>query len=532
MIVEDLKHLCSKPKSVTNSEPSKVQNLSTPIESLKWNPHKKTSLAALLSDGSLKVWRTDINKILSVVDSTAAVGDFEWSSSMYANQLVTMEKQSGTVSVEKVANFQIPVWNPRTGSIESFSDIGKRTIIYKSELHDRLFNLVNRLGRSPNMSLIDAIESSEDDELLDDIDWAIPDHVQSPTVEEPMSHVFSFGDEILSVGRNELLGIPVLTSPSRMSGLSMVIARRWQRILIPLVTGDFENLIRIFLNDKFPDHALVHSVTEIILNRGGGRNGPYRQLTTSCSPETIKDACDIINAILASPNDERKGALLREIRNKNFNPFVRVSFGLSYLESRELVEFLDELETPKIPTLRWIPILGLTKSHEAGILQGAFQLAMLALLLKEVGGSTTSQKNWQKNFHTSLQFIRSLCNQLRGNCWSLRAIIDTAIDDSSQSASAIVCYYCNKFLETADGIDTSAVTRCPNRGCHKPLPSCCVCLEPVQIPATNSSSSAWILLCGTCRHGGHKDHLSEWFLSFDECPVAGCNCQCANVDGA
>ena len=43
-----------------------------------------------------------------------------------------------------------------------------------------------------------------------------------------------------------------------------------------------------------------------------------------------------------------------------------------------------------------------------------------------------------------------------------------------------------------------------------------------------------IVICQTCRHGGHAVHILEWFLdedgrrTHDVCPVADCNCRCAD----
>jgi hypothetical protein len=37
--------------------------------------------------------------------------------------------------------------------------------------------------------------------------------------------------------------------------------------------------------------------------------------------------------------------------------------------------------------------------------------------------------------------------------------------------------------------------------------------------------------CQSCHHGGHASHLAEWFSSQTICPVAGCMCHCAKVDG-
>ena len=43
-----------------------------------------------------------------------------------------------------------------------------------------------------------------------------------------------------------------------------------------------------------------------------------------------------------------------------------------------------------------------------------------------------------------------------------------------------------------------------------------------------------IVICQTCRHGGHAVHILEWFLgedgrrTHDVCPVADCTCRCAD----
>jgi len=43
-----------------------------------------------------------------------------------------------------------------------------------------------------------------------------------------------------------------------------------------------------------------------------------------------------------------------------------------------------------------------------------------------------------------------------------------------------------------------------------------------------------IVICQTCRHGGHAEHVLEWFFGEDSgrtrrvCAVADCNCRCAD----
>ena len=33
-----------------------------------------------------------------------------------------------------------------------------------------------------------------------------------------------------------------------------------------------------------------------------------------------------------------------------------------------------------------------------------------------------------------------------------------------------------------------------------------------------------------CKHGGHSDHIEEWFADHDRCPVADCACACSALD--
>jgi hypothetical protein len=38
------------------------------------------------------------------------------------------------------------------------------------------------------------------------------------------------------------------------------------------------------------------------------------------------------------------------------------------------------------------------------------------------------------------------------------------------------------------------------------------------------------LWCTICRHGGHLDHINEWFSELNVCPVADCNCMCMDYN--
>ncbi|KDE04060.1 hypothetical protein MVLG_05499 [Microbotryum lychnidis-dioicae p1A1 Lamole] len=71
-------------------------------------------------------------------------------------------------------------------------------------------------------------------------------------------------------------------------------------------------------------------------------------------------------------------------------------------------------------------------------------------------------------------------------------------------------------------------TLCPS--CSKGLPACAVCLKKPNlhsIPMDISSSLCW---CQKCRHGGHTNHILDWFERSVVCPVADCDCECRAGD--
>ncbi|KAJ7067827.1 hypothetical protein C8F01DRAFT_1115851 [Mycena amicta] len=112
----------------------------------------------------------------------------------------------------------------------------------------------------------------------------------------------------------------------------------------------------------------------------------------------------------------------------------------------------------------------------------------------------------------------------------------------------IRCNYCNKPVVKVDAspgsIPKHKPTVCAN--CNRALPRCSVCLMTLSIvpdvirdaelpysPGTDTIDEA-ILICQTCRHGGHASHIAEWFFgdggarSRGLCPVAGCECRCTD----
>lgn len=69
------------------------------------------------------------------------------------------------------------------------------------------------------------------------------------------------------------------------------------------------------------------------------------------------------------------------------------------------------------------------------------------------------------------------------------------------------------------------MSACPS--CRKPLPRCAICLmhmgtgSGLQLLSSNSNKhdddgkltpfNSWFTWCQTCKHGGHSEHITQWF---------------------
>ncbi|KAJ7179577.1 hypothetical protein C8R46DRAFT_1074139 [Mycena filopes] len=110
----------------------------------------------------------------------------------------------------------------------------------------------------------------------------------------------------------------------------------------------------------------------------------------------------------------------------------------------------------------------------------------------------------------------------------------------------IRCNYCNKpVTNTTPGAPAKyRPTTCAN--CSRSLPRCSVCLMMLSIvpdadrdvelaysPVKDTIDDA-IVICQTCRHGGHASHILDWFFGDDGlrshglCAVANCDCRCTD----
>ncbi|KAG2039713.1 hypothetical protein BDR03DRAFT_1036078 [Suillus americanus] len=124
---------------------------------------------------------------------------------------------------------------------------------------------------------------------------------------------------------------------------------------------------------------------------------------------------------------------------------------------------------------------------------------------------------------------------------------DLAPFDWAPKQILIRCNYCSKPMNPVLGeTQKGRPTACPH--CSRALPRCSVCLmtlsivpdctrdvELAQSQATYQDTiDDAIVICQTCRHGGHASHILDWFFGEDGarsrgmCPVGDCDCHCAD----
>lgn len=150
-------------------------------------------------------------------------------------------------------------------------------------------------------------------------------------------------------------------------------------------------------------------------------------------------------------------------------------------------------------------------------------------------------------------WIQSLRNMM--NIWQMfekRAAFDISIQQSMKTSPKspksvyLLCSFCGKSVSATLQEDArlrnqtqgNKLSSCPN--CRKPLPRCSLCLLHMGTTTTSGFYNPvgikskpfqkWFSWCQTCRHGGHTEHLAEWFKTHSECPVTCCNCKCFAID--
>lgn len=236
----------------------------------------------------------------------------------------------------------------------------------------------------------------------------------------------------------------------------------------------------------------------------------------------------------------------------------RMAFACLYLTDNKLSDYIKTMIQTCIKN-RDLHGLLLTGATTEGItllqsyLDGTDDVQTVALIAikflpKELLDESASVQYWIQSYRELLDIWR---------LWEHRAHLDIMLSqlNSSPKHSKSVflsCSFCGKNV-SAGLYDESRVrsassninklSSCPS--CRKPLPRCSLCL--LHMGTTNGASfqnksghpspgwqskpfAKWYSWCQSCRHGGHTEHLTHWFSTHAECPVASCSCKCFGLD--
>jgi uncharacterized protein with PIN domain len=322
-------------------------------------------------------------------------------------------------------------------------------------------------------------------------------------------------------------------------------------------SGVLADAIRALDNQK--DSPRVRSLEMACLALAG------YQAILSASAQTFALWADSCKQLIAKDQHPYMRAMFFFLQSRSFKDLEqvlrltdvslrdRVAFACCFLNSHELATFVAE-ETRRAVRegdLDGILLSGLYSPDGVELLQkyidttGDVQTACLVGLLAYLPEKKVPRGNAVERWVAS---YRALLN--RWKLWEVRARLDGAIQpllDRDPPAQVFArCGFCSKPLSARPGGSAIGqmgpaakmfVSYCPE--CRKALPRCSVCLLPLDVAVVGSMRSAgvpgrefesWWSWCQSCGHGGHAQHLTEWFATHRICPVTDCPCCCCSKD--
>ncbi|KAJ7638426.1 hypothetical protein FB45DRAFT_902803 [Roridomyces roridus] len=245
-----------------------------------------------------------------------------------------------------------------------------------------------------------------------------------------------------------------------------------------------------------------------------------------------------------------------EVLEEEILPFrERLAIALQFLEDDDLTTYLHQCVQDSIQRgdIDGLLVTGLTKRgmdilqghvDRTGDIQTAAILSSYACPSKFV---EPRAERWVEAYRDlldgfKLHHLRVGFDIDRGSLVQDAAVPNVAKAWSPQQI-LIRCSYCNKSVtKDEDTAPKHKPTTCAN--CSRALPRCSICLMTLSIvpdtirdaefaysPGRDTIDDA-IIICQSCRHGGHASHIFEWFYGDDGghshgvCAVANCECRC------
>lgn len=243
------------------------------------------------------------------------------------------------------------------------------------------------------------------------------------------------------------------------------------------------------------------------------------QILLDCLPTIHKSHCYVLPASNEQSGDSSRAPtptsrLVRRTPGFEFNPFnAGLSIPSSLLFQSRLVETLLEHRIERGDVQCCVAIMSLLKEFHVPLLDCMERLENAGKIGKDCGGHTLLDrvKQWYWSYIDLLQRhelyshaseIIQLCN-------------DPDLKKMNQKSTTVslICPVCKHPSQTCGNA-------CTSKGCSKTrMTNCSICNEPV------TGVYVW---CQGCGHGGHMQHMHDWFDMHAVCPT-GCLHKCVNL---
>ncbi|XP_011214207.1 GATOR complex protein MIOS [Bactrocera dorsalis] len=309
-------------------------------------------------------------------------------------------------------------------------------------------------------------------------------------------------------------------------------------------------------NSKDPHDASMFRIAAIALSSFNADrcNSTWRNQRSNANKQ-IQDAhLRAIFSFLTTENDNFDAVLTED----GISLADRVAFACKYLSESKLSDYVKQLIQKSIENGDLNGLLLTGESLDGiNILQAYLDATSDVQTVALIAVNYFHREHFTDN---RIQYwISSYLDDLNSwGLWEKRAELDIKIENLRTGKRAtrsvyLSCNFCGKSVSNALQEDarmrsaTSNVNKlssCPS--CRKPLPRCSLCLLHmgttlnITLPSDSTHESLgwqskpfskWFSWCQTCRHGGHTEHMMQWFKQNSECPVSSCTCRCFDMDG-
>lgn len=332
---------------------------------------------------------------------------------------------------------------------------------------------------------------------------------------------------------------------------------------------------------KRPDHGdTLKFCTMALSGFTQEKTGLWRELCAGVSAKLSDPYLRAIFSFLTANDEEDRDSIVKEWNGMKLAD--RVALACIFVPDARLYDFIEKLTRTLIEEgdLDGLLLTGFTEEGLTLLQQfvdrsGDVQSAALAVCVATAAGTTPVSSD--ERFIGWCQAYRSLLDQW--TLWHQRSEFDVNKNLLEQSENHVkeqvhlICNFCSKPVTSSpttnpknarsgggggggggggqsatavspanNNASRPCITSCSN--CRKPLPRCALCQVNIgtAIPSSaptfdvsvakpeSSQLQSWFTWCQSCRHGGHADHIAEWFSTHRECPVTQCDCFCGSLD--